>query len=84
MPARKGYTRAAEIAVDLVRRGLLVPGTLDPEFHPWNLSTEAAPARLHAEAAAELQHSTLLGPGQICFFDITEKALREYPPTDAD
>ena len=78
------HARATEIAVELVRRGILVPGVFDTEFHTWVLSPDDAARRIHDEATRALEHSTLLGPGQICFFDITGRALRQYPPKDGD
>ncbi|MFR9727865.1 hypothetical protein ACL03H_01465 [Saccharopolyspora sp. MS10] len=75
---------ATEIAAELIRRGLIIPGTLDNGFHPWNLTTEESVATLSRDVQLALRESPMLSPGQVCWFDITEKARREYPPTDAD
>lgn len=84
-PAEGLHQRAVEIAVELVRRGLLVPGRLtDDGFEAWSVPISAAIETIEHETRAALQQFPQLAAGQVCWFDITDEAQRRYLDGDTD
>ncbi|ASO19608.1 hypothetical protein AHOG_09820 [Actinoalloteichus hoggarensis] len=67
--------RAGEAAVQFVRDGTIIPGTLTEThgFTPWPTTPDESADRIHHEVTTMIRHGQDPLPGQICWFDIPDQ-----------
>lgn len=61
--------RGVDTAIELMRRGILIPGDLTREgFTPWNTPMEESIDRIKEKGIVLTQEQRIFNPGDICWF----------------